>query len=324
MKILSICIPTMNQPKEVFRLLESLSKQKSPEVEIIVNDGSFNDETKKIVDKYIKLLDIKYINNKPGRSVDQALFDLTELALGKYVWWIGDDDVASKSIERILKVLKQYPNLSFMYIDPQILENSLFHMNLSHSRFFKDKNELLEKAGTALGFISSCLFNNIDKKQLEESREYIGTYFVNLFIVLQVISKNEDLYYLKGPTVYCHPTSVDTLKKTKVTDDGVINNGAFEVFGVNFKNIIMHFSMFYEKKTIRKVITKSFGSMWRGLLVAWAGGWDEPKGKRIKMIKNFYMYPESWPALILFCMPLSIIKLMYKMYKFFKYQIFLK
>jgi len=315
----------MNQPKEVFRLLESLSVQISPAVEIIVNDGSFNDDTKKVVDQYLKLFEIKYINNKPGRSVDQALFDLTEIALGKYVWWIGDDDIVPKSIERILKVLKQYPHLSFMFIDPKMSESSLFHMSLPHSRFFKDKNELLEKGGTGLGFISSCLFNKNDlgKEGLEEARKYIGSFFVNLFIVLYVISRNENHYYLKGPTVICYPNTIVDLKEAKIDDDGSISNTAFEVFGINFKNIVMHFSIYYEKKIIKKVIKKSFGTTWRGVLVAWAGGWDEPRGNRLKMMKNFYMYPESWLALILFCMPLSINKLMYAMYKFFKYKKFL-
>ena len=223
MKILSICVPTFNQPDEVFRLLESISTQVSSDIEVIVHDGSYSEDTKIVVEKYKKLMDIKYIN-LPGREVDYALVELIEFSSGKYVWWIGDDDIAPNSIERILGILKKYSNLSFIYIDPQMAETSLFHMNMPHERFFTSKNELLEKAGTALGFISSCLFNKNDLGEdgLNEAREYIGTLFVNLFIVLNVISNNEDLYYMNGPTVICYPNTIKVLKEQHINDDGSI------------------------------------------------------------------------------------------------------
>ena len=103
MKILSICVPTFNQPDEVFRLLESISTQVSSDIEVIVHDGSYSEDTKIVVEKYKKLMDIKYIN-LPGREVDYALVELIEFSSGKYVWWIGDDDIAPNSIERILGI----------------------------------------------------------------------------------------------------------------------------------------------------------------------------------------------------------------------------
>ena len=61
---------------------------------------------------------------------------------------------------------------------------------------------------------------------------------------------------------------------------------------------------------------------WRGVLVGWAGGWDTPKGKRIKLMRYFYMFPEAWIAIILFSMPSFFNNLMYKFYKNIKYNTF--
>jgi len=68
---------------------------------------------------------------------------------------------------------------------------------------------------------------------------------------------------------------------------------------------------------VRKVIKKSFASLWRGMLVGWIGGWDTPKGKRWRMFKLYWSYPECWIALPIMLMPLWVNRGLYRVYKIF-------
>jgi hypothetical protein len=66
------------------------------------------------------------------------------------------------------------------------------------------------------------------------------------------------------------------------------------------------------------MLKRSFTQMWRGVIVGWIGGWDSPNGKRIKLMRHFYRYPEAWVAFLLFSMPLWVVKVIYQIYKKFK------
>jgi hypothetical protein len=101
-----------------------------------------------------------------------------------------------------------------------------------------------------------------------------------------------------------------------VSKTGEINNPAFEIYGVNLHKIVREYSAYFLPNTIRQTLKKSFGQTWRGVMVGWIGGWDTPNGKRIKMLRYFWMFPEVWIAITLFLIPLPINKLLYRAYKF--------
>jgi hypothetical protein len=190
-----------------------------------------------------------------------------------------------------------------------------YHVN----RFFESRDVILELGAAALGFLSATIFKrDLALSGLDSSRRYIGSAFVNLYLVLYVISKPGRHYYIHGPVVICHPATVDEIKTVVVMNSGEIKNEAFEVFGVNYSNIVREFSGSFSLDTIRRTIKKSFGQTWRGVLVAWVGGWDNPKGKRLRMVKYFWMFPECWLALIIFLIPLPINKFLYRIYKVFR------
>jgi len=86
---------------------------------------------------------------------------------------------------------------------------------------------------------------------------------------------------------------------------------------VGFANLLWEFEGTFSRKAIRKTIKGSFGQTWRGMLVGWIGGWDTPKGKRWRMFKLFWSYPECWIALPIMLMPLWINKGLFRIYKVF-------
>ena len=314
--LLSICILSYNQADEVERLLGSLAPQITDELEIVIRDDSTNDDTETIVKRFSQTHPIRYYRgNKEG--IDRTIIFLTEKARGKFVWWMGDDDVVPGGVASVINVIKLKPEVTFIWANYRLINGKKLAIDFPVDRFFDSRDQLLELGGAALGFISSTIINrDLALVGIESSHLYIGSAFVNLYLVLFVISQSGRHYYIRGEVVICHPATSEEARASVVAQNGEINNWAFEVFGVNFSNIVREFSTSFSSTAIRRTIGACFGQTWRGILVAYVGGWDSPKGKRIRMIKYFWMFPEAWLALVLFIIPLPIHKILYKLYRF--------
>lgn len=321
--LISICIPTYNQPHEVKNLFDSLFSQvnSASNIEIVVRDDSADSETKELIDDYIKKISIpiRYFRGKK-EGVDKALIFLTQEARGKYIWWIGDDVLADGALSNVVNTIITRPNLLFIWANFYNADNKKLYIDLKENRLFKDKNEVLEKLGIAgLGFISAMIFKReIALLNIKKSEKYIGTQFVSLFLTVSVVAESieNQCYFLNGPIVINHPTTIQGIKDATVRG-GKIKNEFFNAFGINAYNIIKEFENKFDKQIIKKTLKNNFASMWRGVLVGWIGGWDTPKGKRLKMFKLYWNFPEFWIAMPLFLMPLWINKILYKIYKIF-------
>lgn len=313
---LSICILAYNQPEEVERLLSSLVGQISNGIEVLIRDDSTNQDTQLIVEKYNSLYPIQYFHGEK-EGIDKTVIFLVERAQGDFIWWLGDDEVLSGGVAQVLDAIRKNPELTFIWANYHLINESKLAIDFSENRSFKDRNELLESGGAGLGFISATIFSRrLALEAIPGVTKYVGSLFANLYLVLSVISKPGHYYYLRGPIVCCHPTTNEEIKEI-VTSKGcadIINRG-FEVYGITFPSIVNEFRSTFTKSAIRRTISKSFGQTWRGMLIGWIGGWDTPKNKRTCMIKNYWTYPECWVAAALFLMPLSINKFLYRLYK---------
>lgn len=316
-KLLSICLLTYNQPDDIHRLLSSLSTQLTKDVELIIRDDSTDDKTECIVKDFSNHLKIRYFHGKK-EGIDKTVIFLTKTANGKFVWWLGDDDIVGDAVEQILDVIKHQPEVTFIWANYRLVGTTKLGIDLPNDTFFENRDKLLELGASALGFVSATIFDRkLALLGIDAAEKYVGSKFANLFIVLFVICQPGKLYYKKGPIVICHPTTSDETKASVVDHNGMIDNWAFQVFGINFSNILRHFSGVFSKSAIRAAIKETFGKTWRGVLVAYIGGWDTPVGKSIPMVKYFWMFPECWLALFLFNLPKVVLVYLYRIYKVF-------
>ena len=317
-KLLSICILSYNQAEEIERLLISIKEQYSNEIEIIIRDDSTNDKTEEIVKKYSQNIPIKYIRGAK-EGIDKTVIYLTNIATGRFIWWMGDDTIEPGGVAEVLNIIKTEPTVGFIWANYQLVNTKIMAIDIGYSGCYINKNELLKLGGAGLGFISATIFKkDIGMNALSEAENFIGSLFANLYIVLYVISKSEICYYLRGPIVICHPTTSQEIKKLVSKPNGEINNRGFEVYGITFPSIIRRFSNDFEQNVIKKVIEKSFSQTWKGMYVGWIGGWDDPHGKKMILFKKYWRHPSAYLSIILFSLPLSINKLFYKFYKSFK------
>lgn len=90
--LVSLIMPTLNRYDDIYLLMNSLERQTYKNFEIIVIDQNNNDRVKKIIDKYIDKLDIKYIkSDKIGLSYNRNIG--IKMAKGQIIAFPDDDCV---------------------------------------------------------------------------------------------------------------------------------------------------------------------------------------------------------------------------------------
>jgi len=111
----SVIIPCYNHGKYIDDSVESVLCQTFDDFEIIIiNDGSSDDYTNKILSDYKKpkTTVINSINQGPSEARNTAI----KLAKGEYILPLdADDKLAPEYIEKTLKVFQQQPEISVVY-----------------------------------------------------------------------------------------------------------------------------------------------------------------------------------------------------------------
>ncbi|EOO23858.1 glycosyltransferase [Bacillus cereus VD133] len=94
MPLVSVLIPTYNRPIYFEKALCSVLEQTYPNIEIIIGDDSTNDETEKMLQKYLRNhSNIIYIKNRSTLGQFENALMLFNKAKGEYVNFLMDDDL---------------------------------------------------------------------------------------------------------------------------------------------------------------------------------------------------------------------------------------
>ncbi len=88
----SVIIPTYNRPGNIKQAIESILNQTFRNYEIVITDNSTNLLSKTICESY-KNENIRYFKNKENLGFTKNLYKCINLAKGKYIFILGDDDL---------------------------------------------------------------------------------------------------------------------------------------------------------------------------------------------------------------------------------------
>jgi abequosyltransferase len=308
--LLSVCVPTYNQSAAVEKLLENLMPQYIPQIEIIVRDDSENNETEIIVSKFGKAVPIRYFRGKK-EGLDAAIIFLTEEARGLFVWWIGDDVIDPGAIQRILSLIEEHKDLSFIWVNSHDIRNKdALTINDRRNYFFPDKNKILDIDIGLLGFITATVFKReLVIPGMTQARRHIGSAFVCMYIALYVIAQDGKCYYLGTP---CFSSNHKPSGEVRWYDQ-------FQVFGINLFHIVKEFESSFNKRQIRKALSKNLAMVVKAIIVERAlglkTGFASSSPKLIPMARLYWRYKEFWIFLPLLITPRFILKPFYAIYK---------
>lgn len=311
---LSICIPTYNQSSSVRRLLDELFLQYVPEIEIIIRDDSTNDETMEMVQRFQRILPIRYYRGQ-REGLDSAIIFLTNQARGDFVWWIGDDVISSFAVKKILLILNNNNDISFLWINSSnFYDSKQLTCKTKHSGLFVDKNDVLKRIDIGLlGFITATIFKReIGANCLTDAKNYVGSAFVCLYIVLYVISRGGSNYYAGDSFFFSYPKPPGEVRWYDQT----------QVFGISLFKIASVFKNDFDVKILKNALSKNLSIVLKAIFVERAMGFQTgfaAGNKKIFTLAyiywNYLNFYKIFPLLIL---PVPVAKILYKFFKFIR------
>lgn len=118
--LLSLCIPTWNRAGRLKHLLKNIEQEIAgleTDVEVVIADNASTDDTAALVRACS--FPVRYGRQQKTVGITyNILYASCELAGGKFVWVVGDDDlILPDGLRRIIDSLKKAPNLDYHYVN---------------------------------------------------------------------------------------------------------------------------------------------------------------------------------------------------------------
>ncbi len=123
--LLSICIPTYNRPEHLRNCLDSISQQNARDFEVCISDNASKSDITKIIKPFKKKFRIKYKRNKRNLGFAMNVLKVSLMAKGKFIWFLGDDDLLNKnSLNYLINLIKKNKKINFFWINSYYLDVS--------------------------------------------------------------------------------------------------------------------------------------------------------------------------------------------------------
>lgn len=217
--LLSIAIPTYNRADFLNELLSNIITQAKPFqelIEICISNNGSSDNTKEIIFRYKNIYKgaINYNENKTNLGYDRNFNKVIEMANGKFVWLLCDDDnVVAGGLGKVIDFIKNHCNantgLVFMGHESYYIDKTTKKRLVYFDTVEKDKPRIYEidfkniiglRSDNSFG--SVLLFNNFYlKKIFDQEQDFvkkaIGSYYIHTLLYQLMLIKYTELKILK-------------------------------------------------------------------------------------------------------------------------------
>ncbi|MFA6547756.1 MAG: glycosyltransferase family 2 protein [Candidatus Magasanikbacteria bacterium] len=307
---LSICIPTYCRANNLDQCLSTIFAQigKNPdllsEIEIVVSDNASTDNTRLVVEKFIKQYsNITYFINKENLGCDANYIESVVNSNGKYAWIIGDDDfILNGALDYLVKYLKnnilalytvqteKFVDMATVYKKRNYLENVEHFAPKAHNEFFA-KNY-------CIGLLSSMIFNRQMWLDVDRTGYFVGWSYYE--IALKMIAQSNLPFEHNGASLVSTMQSCDWIK-----------GGTEFYYFINWNRILKKLPSFgYNINYVNQILSSFPKKLILMLLRAKANGLNCKMNDLKMMIDEFYCSPfYLLLAVIIFFVPNSFIKL---------------
>ncbi len=268
---LSIVIPTFNRAQLLSMLLDSIVRdmvQLPCDLELVISDNASSDSTSKVVAGYISRgFAIDYRVNDINIGADANVASCFDLATGKYLWVIGDDELLYRgTVQYVLDICrsKKFGILhlnsnSFLHgQQPDVCTRALPEVVEAEEL---NSKSLFRRANIFLTFISANIINReaiLDSMPGFNSKAELNSNLPQLAWTYSAI---------KSASVHCHVIT----PMLGVLGGNTSGYKLIEVFGVNLLNItqkylretIPHAERIMSNAVITRVIASEVMSQFR-------------------------------------------------------------
>lgn len=184
--LLSICIPTFNRAPHFDHCLQSIYSQigNNELIEVIVSDNASTDETAEVANRYAsRYSNMRVVRNDENIGADPNIFQVMNLAQGKFIKLQGDDDFyVDGTLLPLLHVLHSHGDCGIIQI---------FVRN-GDGRIWTDAgmSAYLDATSIYATFITSIIMRRMDLNQIEEPALFLHSSFNQLYLQYAILEKN--------------------------------------------------------------------------------------------------------------------------------------
>ncbi|MBI3144820.1 MAG: glycosyltransferase family 2 protein [Pseudogulbenkiania sp.] len=245
--LLSICIPTFNRAKFLNRLLTGLMPQVDALggiVNVYISDNASDDTTHVDCQSWSEKSGVfKFQRNECNFGPDFNISRAFDLADGKYVWVLGDDEVIAPGALKPLIDLLCDNDVGLVCLRTSEIPSDGDVPAMSHLKAIRiDSPEVLaSKVRMFFTFISGVIINKLlyAEKCAEDRSGLLGTYLIQLGWVLPVLVSGKQHLYIASPIVAAEQNNTGGYK-------------LFTVFGENFVRLVKQYLV--EHPSIQKIL----------------------------------------------------------------------
>ena len=207
--LLTIAIPTWNRAAFLALNLKRLSQEGRNlwgQIEVLVSDNGSSDHTPQVVSQAIAVgMPVRYIKNSENRGSDANIAQCFNLASGKYVLIMGDEDLFVDGALNILLKRLEPESCGVVCLRPYGFEvdfNREFPGARGREHVFRDPGAFLATIGPLMTLISSCA---ISKQLLPsvDARDFCGDNLVQVHLVLRAALAAKENIFLDRYLIAC-------------------------------------------------------------------------------------------------------------------------
>jgi abequosyltransferase len=207
--ILSITIPTYNRAFWLKLCLEQLLPQIKAypdEIELIISDNCSPDNTEDVVKSFLNSgFKFQYVRNSTNIGSDANIAQCFNLARGRYVLILGDDDLfIDDAISKLLVQLRM-AKFGVVCIKPYGFDNdfrSEYPGSIGNDKLYDNAGNFLAGIGPLMTLISGSVINKSILNSID-ANDYCGENLVQVHLVIQAAVKAKQNLFMNHYMIGC-------------------------------------------------------------------------------------------------------------------------
>jgi glycosyltransferase involved in cell wall biosynthesis len=208
--VLTIAIPTFNRSTFLQLNLQQLNNEiklcPHDAIELLVSDNASVDETECIVECAQKLgMSIKYIKNDKNIGSDANIAQCFNMARGRYVLILGDDDLLVDGV--LPSLLNQLKNKQYgvVFLKSYGYNNDFRKESPGgfwECQIYNDSGKFIEKVAHLVTLISGCIINKEILGDVD-AIQFCGSNLVQVNLVISAALNAKENLYVSSYSVAC-------------------------------------------------------------------------------------------------------------------------